>query len=336
MTDIDKDLEKALSMINKQFGDGTVMILGEAENLNISRVASGSLCLDLALGGGMPTGRVIEIYGQPSSGKTTIALLHTAEMQKTGKYAAFIDAEHAFDPELATSYGVDVDKLIINQPENGEEAMDVAEALIRSSKVGLVVVDSVSSLLPKAEAEASMEQQSIGLQARLMSKALRKITVAASEFDCSIVFINQIREKVGVLYGNPETTSGGRALAFYSSIRINVRAGEQLKKNNEIYGHVVKAKITKNKTALPFKEAFFNLFYGQGVDKVGEIGDLAVTAGFIKQAGAWFSYIDKATNEPKVEDGVTYKWQGKEKLIEFLRETPEFVFDLEDELRGVA
>jgi recombination protein RecA len=268
---MDKELEKLITAIDKQYGEGSLQILDNNEAFNIERCPSGSLQLDLALGGGFPGGRIIELYGPESGGKTTVALFYIAQLQKKypDKYTAFIDAEYALDINLARAYGVDTERMIISQPDNGEEAFNITESLIRSGKFSTVVIDSVSALVPKAEEESEMEQQSIGLQARMMSKALRKLTSVAGQNDCSIVFINQIREKVGA-YGNPETTSGGRALRFHASIRVEVRRGEPIKVKDDTIGHEVKCKITKNKTATPYKQASFSLFYGKGIDIVDE------------------------------------------------------------------
>lgn len=322
------DVDKTIAALNKKFGGGSVQRLGENfTDYSIRTVSTGSLLLDLALGrGGLPVGRIVELYGQQSSGKTSIALFHTSQVQKTGRLAAFIDMEQALDPDLAVSYGVNVDDLYVSQPSTGEEALEVAESLARTGDFGIIVIDSVSSLLPEAEAEAEMAQQSIGLQARLMSKAMRKLAPVAAENNCTIVFINQIREKVGVMYGNPETTSGGRALAFYSSVRIEVRqdggASGQIKdRSGNVIGHKVKCKIVKNKTATPYKEAVFSLMYGQGIDRIEEVSSVAVIAGMIRQGGAWYTYGTEG-------DPGYFKIQGKESLDQYLRDHPDLCEEL--------
>lgn len=326
-------LNIALATLNKKFGRGSVQRLGENfANYEIKSVSTGSLLLDLALGcGGFPCSRTIELYGNQASGKTSIALFHVAEVQKSGRLAAIIDAEHAFDPQLAKAYGVDIDNLIINQPDTGEEALEVTETLARTGEFGVIVIDSVSSLVPMAEAEAEMSAQSIGLQARLMSKALRKLTPATSEGNCTIIFINQIREKVGVMWGSPETVSGGRALAFYASIRVEVKtSGNQgLIKNSagEVIGHQVRCIVKKNKTATPFKEATFNLIYGVGIDKVSEVITVALAANVIKQAGAWFSYKSEG-------DSNYFRCQGRAALEQYLKDNPNIYTEIEQTLRG--
>jgi recombination protein RecA len=335
---MDKELEKVIASIDKQYGEGSVQILGTDEPFNIVRCPSGSLQLDLALGGGFPDGRIIELYGPESGGKTTVALLYIAELQKKypEKYTAFIDAEYALDINLARSYGLYTERMVISQPENGEESFNIAEALMRSGKFSTVVVDSVSALVPKSEAESEMEQQSIGLQARMMSKALRKLTSVAGQFDCSIVFINQIREKVGA-YGNPETTSGGRALRFHSSIRVEIRRGEPIKIKDDVIGHEVKCKITKNKTYTPYKQATFNLIYGKGIDTVDEIGNIAINVGLVKQAGAWLSMVDSEDKVRTKDNNPTeepYKWQGREKFITYLKTDSDLINELEQQIRG--
>lgn len=342
---MDKELEKVLASIDKQYGEGSVMLMGSEEAYAIERCPSGSLQLDLALGGGYPNGRIFELYGPESSGKTTVALFYIAQLQKKypDKYCAFIDAEYALDIKLAKEYGVDISKMVISQPATGEEAFNIAESLMRSGKFITVVIDSVSALLPKAESESEMEQQGIGLQARMMSKALRKLTSVAGQFNCSMVFINQIREKIGG-YGNPETTSGGRALRFHSSIRIEVRRGEPIKIKDDVIGHEVKCKTTKNKTFSPYKIACFNLIYGVGIDTIAEIGNIAIDVGFVKQAGAWFSILDEEGNvrSKNIEssDGsgditnVVFKWQGRDKFIEYLKTDNNLIEELEAKIRG--
>lgn len=347
MANANADINKLLATINKQFGEGTANFLTEDFVPDVNTTSTGSLTLDLALGrGGFPTGRIIEIYGPQMSGKTTITFLHIAQVQKeeekkaasiegyVERSAAFIDAEHAFDPKLAAEYGVNLEKLIYINPKTAENAIDAADALIRSGQVACIVTDSVSSLVPTKIAESSMEQATIGLLARFMSTAMQKLTGIAYQQDCTLIFINQIREKVGVMYGNPETTSGGRALPFYSSVRLHVRMGDQLKNKDEVFGHIVKVKVTKNKVGVPFKEAAFPLIYGHGVDRADEISQLTVLGGIIRQAGAWFRYEDDEGNII-VRDGTEMKWQGRAAFADFIRENPFFMMELEDKLRGV-
>lgn len=326
-------LDKIMNQINKSFGENTISFGGSP---NIRVFPSGSLTLDLALGrGGFPRGRMIEVYGPYSSGKTTIALLHAAEVQRMGEgKVAFIDAEHSFDPDLAAQYGVDLNELIYVDPKSAENAIDIADALIRSGEVRLIIIDSVSALTPSKVVESSIEQQSMALLARFMSTTCQKLNGPAYQNDCTILFINQIREKVGVMYGSPETTSGGRSLPFYSSVRLHVRAGDQLKNKDEVYGHIIKIKVTKNKVATPFKEAAFPLIYGKGVDRVDEISQLAVFAGIIRQAGAWFRY-ENADGEVIERNGREMKFQGRNAFAEYLREDPGFLAELEGKLRGV-
>lgn len=332
-------LDKILAQINKQFGDNTATILTPDYVREIKVFSSGSLTLDLALGrGGIPRGRLVEVFGPTSAGKTTMALLHIAEVQRAGEgRAAFIDAEHTFDPVLAAEYGVDLSQLIYVDPETAENAIDITDALIRSSEVRLVVIDSVSALTPSKIVESSIEQQTMGLLARFMSTTCQKLNGPAYANDCTVMFINQIREKIGGYAPNgvtPTTTSGGRALPFYSSVRLNVRAGDQLKDKDEVYGHVIKVKVVKNKVGTPHKEASFPLIYGKGVDRVDEIGQLAILAGIIKQGGAWFRYED-ADGELVERGGIPFKWQGRAKFVEFLRTEPAFLIELEQRLRGV-
>ena len=291
--DKNKALETALSQIEKQFGKGAVMKLGQNQHMNVGHVSTGSLGLDIALGiGGLPRGRIVEIYGPESSGKTTLSLHCIAEGQKDGGNVAFIDVEHALDPVYAAALGVDVDSLLVSQPDTGEDALEIAEALIRSGAIDVIVIDSVAALVPKAEIEGEMGDSHVGLQARLMSQALRKLAGAINKSNCVAIFINQLREKVGVIYGSPEVTPGGRALKFYSSVRIDIRRTETLKVNGEMVGSRTRARVVKNKIAPPFKEAEFDIMYGEGISKVGEIVDLGVKADVIQKSGAWFNYGD--------------------------------------------
>jgi recombination protein RecA len=332
-------LDKILAQINKQFGANTATILTPDYVREIKVFPSGSLTLDLALGrGGIPRGRLVEVFGPTSAGKTTLALLHIAEVQRAGEgRAAFVDAEHTFDPVLAAEYGVDLSELIYVDPETAENAIDITDALIRSGEVRVIVIDSVSALTPSKIVESSIEQQTMGLLARFMSTTCQKLNGPAYANDCTIMFINQIREKIGGFSpaGTPTTTSGGRSLPFYSSVRLNVRAGDQLKNKDEVYGHIVKVKVVKNKVGTPHKEAAFPLIYGKGVDRVDEVCQLAILAGIIKQGGAWFRYEDETTGDPYVRDGVTYKWQGRASVVEFVRQHPAFMIELEQLLRGV-
>lgn len=300
-------LEAAISVIEKQFGTGAVMKMGEHKNLDIQIIPTGSLTLDVALGiGGLPRGRIIEIYGPEASGKTSLSLSVVAEAQKIGGLAAFIDAEHAFDPDYAKKIGVDVDNLLISQPDNGEQALEIAETLIRSNALDVIVIDSVAALVPRAEIEGEMGDSVMGVQARLMSQALRKITGAVSKTKTAVIFINQLRMKIGVMFGNPETTTGGMALKFYSSVRLDVRRIEQLKKGDEIVGNRVRVKVVKNKVAPPFKSAEFEMMYGQGVSRAGETIDLGVKYGIINKSGAWLTLSEPekfGTDSDKIGQG---------------------------------
>ena len=316
-----KALENAMRQIEKDFGKGSIMKLGEASaKMNIEVIPTGALSLDIALGvGGIPRGRVIEIYGPESSGKTTVALHMIAETQKIGGYAAFIDAEHALDPEYARKLGVD--DLLISQPDNGEQALEIADALVRSGAIDIIVIDSVAALVPRAEIEGEMGDSHVGLQARLMSQALRKLTGIISKSKCATVFINQIREKVGVMFGNPETTTGGRALKFYSTVRMDVRRIETLKNGNDMIGNRTRVKIVKNKIAPPFKQAEFDIMYGEGISHEGCIVDLGAEFDIINKSGAWYSY------------GEVRLGQGKEKVKDFLKENPEMAAEIEAKIR---
>ncbi len=316
-----KALETALGQIEKQFGKGAVMRLGQNQHMNIDHISTGSLSLDIALGiGGLPRGRIVEIYGPESSGKTTLSLHCIAEGQKNGGNVAFIDVEHALDPNYAEALGVDVDSLLVSQPDTGEDALEIAEALIRSGAIDVIVIDSVAALVPKAEIEGEMGDSHVGLHARLMSQALRKLAGAINKSNCVAIFINQLREKVGVVYGNPEVTTGGRALKFYSSVRIDVRRVETLKQGGEMIGNRTRAKVVKNKIAPPFKEAEFDIMYGQGISRIGELVDLAVKADVIQKAGAWFSY------------GGERLGQGRENVKELLSNNEELAGRIEKEL----
>ncbi len=319
-----KALDAALAQIEKQYGKGSVMKLGDkSANMNIEVVPTGSLSLDLALGlGGMPKGRVIEIYGPESSGKTTVALHVVAEVQKMGGIAGFIDAEHALDPVYAANIGVDIDNLYISQPDNGEQALEITETMVRSGAVDVIIVDSVAALVPKAEIDGEMGDSHVGLHARLMSQALRKLTGIISKSNCVVIFINQLREKVGVMFGNPETTTGGRALKFYASVRMDVRRIETLKVGGEVVGNRTRVKVVKNKVAPPFKEAEFDIMFGKGISKEGDILDLAVLYDIINKAGAWYSY-----NGEKIG-------QGRENTKLYLIQNPEFCSQIENQVRA--
>lgn len=318
-----KALDVALTQIEKAYGKGAVMKLGDSgANMNIEVVPTGSLSLDIALGlGGLPKGRIIEIYGPESSGKTTVALHAVAEVQKRGGIAGFIDAEHALDPVYARNIGVDIDNLYISQPDNGEQALEITETMVRSGAIDIVIVDSVAALVPKAEIDGDMGDSHVGLQARLMSQALRKLTAAISRSNCIVIFINQLREKVGVMFGNPETTTGGRALKFYSSVRLDVRRVESLKLAGEVIGNHTRIKVVKNKIAPPFKEAEFDIMFGKGISKEGDILDLAANVGIISKSGAWYAYEGDKIG------------QGRENAKTYLRENPQFCKMIEEMVR---
>ena len=319
-----KALDAALAQIEKQYGKGSVMKLGDnTKNMNIEVVPTGSLSLDIALGvGGMPRGRIIEIYGPESSGKTTVALHVVAEVQKLGGIAGFIDAEHALDPVYAKNIGVDIDNLYISQPDNGEQALEITETMVRSGAVDVIIVDSVAALVPKAEIDGEMGDSHVGLHARLMSQALRKLTAVISKTNCVVIFINQLREKVGVMFGNPETTTGGRGLKFYASVRLDVRRIESLKAQGEVIGNRTRVKVVKNKVAPPFKEAEFDIMFGKGISKVGDIVDLAAASDIIVKSGAWYSY-----NGNKIG-------QGRENTKAYLQENPEIMEEIDKLVRA--
>lgn len=316
-------LDAALGQIEKQYGKGAVMKLGDsAANMNVETIPTGSLSLDIALGlGGVPKGRIIEVYGPESSGKTTVALHMVAEVQKRGGIAGFIDAEHALDPAYAKNIGVDIENLYISQPDNGEQALEITETMVRSGAVDIIIVDSVAALVPKAEIDGDMGDSHVGLQARLMSQALRKLTAAISKSNCIVIFINQLREKVGVMFGNPETTTGGRALKFYSSIRLDVRRIEALKQGGEMVGNRTRIKVVKNKVAPPFREAEFDIMFGKGISKEGDVLDLAASVGIVQKSGAWFAH------------GGDKIGQGRENAKAYLREHPEIMDEIEHKVR---
>lgn len=318
-----KALDAALAQIERQYGKGSVMKLGDSgKSMNIETIPTGSLSLDLALGqGGFPKGRIIEIYGPESSGKTTVALHAVAEVQKQGGIAGFIDAEHALDPVYAKNIGVDIDNLYISQPDNGEQAMEIAETMVRSGAVDIVIIDSVAALVPKAEIDGEMGDSHVGLQARLMSQALRKLTAVISKSNCIVIFINQLREKIGIMFGNPETTTGGRALKFYSSVRLDVRRIETLKKGTDVVGNRTRVKVVKNKVAPPFKEAEFDIMFGEGISREGDILDLAVANDVVQKSGAWFAYLGEKIG------------QGRENAKAYLRENPEALKEIEQLVR---
>ena len=319
-----KALDAAISKIEKDFGKGAIMKLGDkSKNMDVETGPTGSLSLDLALGlGGLPKGRVVEIYGPESSGKTTVTLHMVAEVQKRGGIAGFIDAEHALDPSYARRIGVDIDNLYISQPDNGEQALEITEMMVRSGAVDIIVVDSVAALVPKAEIDGDMGDSHVGLQARLMSQALRKLTAIISKSNCIVIFINQLREKVGVMFGSPETTTGGRALKFYSSIRMDIRRIEAIKQGGEIVGNRTRVKVVKNKVAPPFKEAEFDIMFGKGISREGDILDLAANTGIVNKSGAWYSY-----NDAKIG-------QGRENTKNYFRENPEIMEEIEHKVRA--
>ena len=319
-----KALDAAISKIEKDFGKGAIMKLGDkSKNMDVETVPTGSLSLDLALGlGGLPKGRVVEIYGPESSGKTTVTLHMVAEVQKRGGIAGFIDAEHALDPSYARRIGVDIDNLYISQPDNGEQALEITEMMVRSGAVDIIVVDSVAALVPKAEIDGDMGDSHVGLQARLMSQALRKLTAIISKSNCIVIFINQLREKVGVMFGSPETTTGGRALKFYSSIRMDIRRIEAIKQGGEIVGNRTRVKVVKNKVAPPFKEAEFDIMFGKVISREGDILDLAANTGIVNKSGAWYSY-----NDAKIG-------QGRENTKNYFRENPEIMEEIEHKVRA--
>ena len=322
VNDKERNLQLALAKIEKDFGKGAIMRLGETEIHKVEAISTGCLTLDVALGiGGIPKGRIIEIYGPESSGKTTVALHCVAEVQKEGGTAAFVDAEHALDPVYASKLGVNLDDLYISQPDSGEQALEITETLIRSGAIDIIVIDSVAALTPQAELDGDMGDSHVGMQARLMSQALRKITAASSKSKCTIIFINQLREKIGVMYGNPETTTGGKALKFYASVRIEIRKADTLKDGSDIVGNHVKAKVVKNKVAPPFKVAEFDIMYGTGISNMGCVLDLAVENGFVQKSGSWFSYNDEKIG------------QGRDKAMEFLKSNPEIFKELDAKIR---
>ena len=318
-----KALDAALTQIEKAYGKGSVMKLGDSgANMNIETVPTGSLSLDIALGlGGLPKGRVVEIYGPESSGKTTVALHMVAEVQKRGGIAGFIDAEHALDPVYAKNIGVDIDNLYISQPDNGEQALEITETMVRSGAVDIVIVDSVAALVPKAEIDGDMGDSHVGLQARLMSQALRKLTAIISKTNCIVIFINQLREKVGVMFGNPETTTGGRALKFYSSVRLDVRRTESLKQSGEVIGNHVRVKVVKNKIAPPFKEAEFDIMFGKGISREGDVLDLAADANIVEKSGSWYAYKGAKIG------------QGRENAKNYLAQNPLICEEIENQVR---
>ena len=321
--DRQKALDAALAQIDRAFGKGSAMKLGSREKIEIESISTGSLGLDIALGiGGLPKGRIIEIYGPESSGKTTLTLHAIAEAQKAGGTAAFVDAEHALDPAYAKKLGVDIDELIVSQPDTGEQALEIVDTLVRSNAIDILVIDSVAALVPRAEIEGEMGDSHVGLQARLMSQALRKLTGSISRSKCMVIFINQVRMKIGVMYGNPETTTGGNALKFYASVRLDIRRTGQIKDRDDIVGNATRVKVVKNKVAPPFKQVEFDIMYGEGISKIGELLDIGVKAGLVEKSGAWFSY-----------DSVRIG-QGRENAKTYLKEHPELADRLEKAIRG--
>jgi recombination protein RecA len=324
-TDRQKALDAALAQIDRAFGKGSAMKLGQKETMQVEAISTGSLGLDIALGvGGLPKGRVIEIYGPESSGKTTLCLHVIAEAQKNGGTAAFVDAEHALDPVYAKKLGVNIDELIVSQPDTGEQALEIVDTLVRSNAIDILVVDSVAALVPRAEIEGEMGDSHVGLQARLMSQSLRKLTGSISRSNCMVIFINQLRMKIGVMYGNPETTTGGNALKFYASVRLDIRRTGAVKNGDEVIGNATRVKVVKNKVSPPFKQVEFDIMYGKGISKIGEIIDLGVKAGVVEKSGAWFSY-----------DSIRLG-QGREKAKEFLEQNPETALRIENAISGKA
>lgn len=318
-----KAIETAIAQIEKSYGAGAVMRLGATRTLNVDSIPTGSMTLDMALGiGGVPKGRIVEIYGPESSGKTTVALSIVAQAQKLGGEVAFIDVEHALDPEYAKDLGVNIDNMLVSQPDSGEQALEIMEALVRSGAIDVIVLDSVAAMVTKAEIDGEMGDTHVGLLARLMSQAMRKLTAAISKSNCVAIFINQVREKIGVMYGNPETTTGGRALKFYSSVRLEVRKGEAIKNGAEVIGNRTKCKVVKNKVAPPFKECEFDIMYGQGISRVGEVLDLATELDIIQKGGAWFSY-----NDTKIG-------QGRDNAKEFLKNNPDIMAEVEEKIKA--
>lgn len=322
MNDKSKVLNNVLGQIEKQFGKGSIMRLGDEQKLQVETISTGSMELDIALGtGGLPRGRVVEIYGPESSGKTTLTLHAIAEAQRAGGVAAFIDAEHALDPEYAKKIGVDIDNLIVSQPDTGEQALEIVDALVRSSAIDIIIIDSVAALVPKAEITGEMGDSHMGLQARLMSQALRKLTGIIRKSNTCVVFINQLRMKIGVMFGNPETTTGGNALKFYASVRLDIRRIESIKKDTEIVGNRVKVKVVKNKVAPPFRQAEFDIMYGEGISREGSVLDSAVKADIVNKAGSWFSYNDQKLG------------QGRENVKTYMRDNPVLLNELEAKIR---
>jgi recombination protein RecA len=319
-----KAIDLAVAQIEKQFGSGSIMKLGEAHKIDVATIPTGSLSLDLALGGGLPQGRIIEIYGPESSGKTTLALHAVAEVQKSGGVAAFVDAEHALDPEYAARIGIDLDSLLISQPDTGEQALEITETLVRNQAVDIIVVDSVAALVPRAEIEGEMGDAHVGLQARLMSQALRKLTGVISKSKTTVVFLNQLRLKIGVMFGNPETTAGGQALKYYASVRMDIRGTEQIKDGDQSIGKHVKVKVVKNKVAPPFRVAEFDIMFNEGISVAGDVLDLAVKYNLVQKAGAWYSYQDEKIG------------QGREAAKQYIKDHPELIKQLDGQIRKLA